>query len=129
MPSQATLPSLSDVWGILPLRVESELTAQKLESWRRWGLSEQFGPVSDNSSGERTRRKIVDGLAEQARRYSRQIKVFSPKWTQRAPRYREDFRTIRWKMSSRVEASTYPALNHIFRKFLSRRATTRIYFP
>jgi hypothetical protein len=25
-------------------------------------------------------------------------------------------------MSSRVEASTYPALNHIFRKFLSHRA-------
>ena len=54
MPSQATLPSQNDVWGISPLRVESELTAQKRESWRRWGLSEQFGSVSDNSSGERT---------------------------------------------------------------------------
>jgi hypothetical protein len=32
-------------------------------------------------------------------------------------------------MSSRVEASTYLALNHIFRKFLSHRVTTRIYFP
>ena len=70
-------PSQSAVWGILPLRVESGLAAQKLESWRRWGLSEQFGPVGDNSSGERTRREIIDGLAEQARRYSRQIKVFS----------------------------------------------------
>jgi hypothetical protein len=56
MPSQAMKPSQSNVWGISPLRIESELTAQKLEIWRRWGLSEQFGPV--------------DGLAEQARRQS-----------------------------------------------------------
>jgi hypothetical protein len=70
-------PSQSNVWGILLLRVESGLTAQKLEIWRRWGLSEQFGPVGDNSPGERTRRELVDGLAEQARRYSRQINVFS----------------------------------------------------
>jgi hypothetical protein len=48
---------------------------------------------------------------------------------QRPPRYREDFRVDKWKMSSRVEASTYLALNHIFRKFLSHRVTTRIYFP
>src|ERR1700681_3299025 len=60
--SQATLPSQSDVAGILPLRFESELTAQKLEILRRWGLSEQFGPVGDSSPGERTRRELVDGL-------------------------------------------------------------------
>ena len=41
MQSQTTLPSQSDVWGILPLRFESELTAQKLEI-RLWGLSEEL---------------------------------------------------------------------------------------
>jgi hypothetical protein len=40
----------SDVWGILPLRFGSELTAQKVEIWRLWGLSEEFGSVGDNSS-------------------------------------------------------------------------------
>src|ERR1700738_1733887 len=42
MQSQATLPSQSDVWGMLPLRFESELTAQELEIWRLWGLSKEF---------------------------------------------------------------------------------------
>jgi hypothetical protein len=88
-------PSQSDVWGILPLRFESELTAQKLESRRLWGLSEQFGPVGDNSSGERARREIIDGLAEQALIQSPNQRVF-PKWTQRTPRYREGSRPGVW---------------------------------
>ena len=50
MQSQATLPSQSDVWGVLPLRFESGLAAQKLEIWRLWGLSEEFGSVGDNST-------------------------------------------------------------------------------
>ena len=62
MQSQATLPSQSDVWGILPLRFESELTAQKLEIWRLWGLSEEFGPVGNNSTGECAGREIIDEL-------------------------------------------------------------------
>jgi len=63
MQSQATLPSQSDVWGILPLRFESELTAQKLEIWRLWGLSEEFGPVGNNSTAECAGREIIDELA------------------------------------------------------------------
>ena len=62
MQSQATLPSQSDVWGILPLRFESELTAQKLEIWRLWGLSEEFGPIGNNSTGECAGREIIDEL-------------------------------------------------------------------
>ncbi len=62
MQSQATLPSQSDVWGILPLRFESELTAQKLEIWRLWGLSEEFGPVGDNSTGACAGREIINEL-------------------------------------------------------------------
>ena len=60
--SQATLASQSDVWGMLPLRFESELTAQKLEIWRLWGLSEEFGPVGNNSTGECAGREIIDEL-------------------------------------------------------------------
>ena len=60
MQSQATLPSQSDVWGILPLRFESELTAQKLEIWRLWGLSEEFGPIGNNSTAECAGREIID---------------------------------------------------------------------
>src|SRR6266851_2907337 len=67
-------------------------------------------------------------LAEQARRYSRQINCF-PEMDSRAPRYREDFLVNKMNMSSRVEASTYPAFNHTIRKLLSHRGTTRIYFP
>jgi hypothetical protein len=44
MPSQATLPSQNDVWGISPLRVESELTAQKLESWRPSSVTRRLIP-------------------------------------------------------------------------------------
>src|SRR6267142_5385306 len=62
MQSQATLPSQSDVWGILPLRFESELTAQKLEIWRLWGLSEEFGPMGNNSTAECAGREIIDEL-------------------------------------------------------------------
>jgi len=63
MQSQATPPSQSDVWGMLPLRFESELTAQKLEIWRLWGLSEEFGSVGENSTGECAGREIIDELA------------------------------------------------------------------
>jgi hypothetical protein len=63
-------------------------------------------------------------FAEQARRLSWQIDMFSRNGLNSA----RIFESIRWKMSSRVEASTYLALNHIFRKLLSHRATTRIYF-
>src|SRR5260370_41527586 len=65
MQSQATLPSQSSVWGILPLRFESELAAQKLEIWRLGGLSEEFAPIGNNSTGECAGREIIAWFARQ----------------------------------------------------------------
>src|SRR5712671_6225352 len=62
MQSQATLPSQSDVWGILPVRFESELTAQKLEICRLCGLLEEFGPAGGNYTGEREEQEIIEEL-------------------------------------------------------------------
>jgi hypothetical protein len=47
---------------LVTLRLESELTAQKREIWRLWGLSKEFGLVGNNSTGECAGREIIDEL-------------------------------------------------------------------
>jgi len=59
---QSQLPSPSLVWGVLPLRFESELTLCKLEICRLYGSSEDSEPAGGNLIGEREGREIIDEL-------------------------------------------------------------------
>src|SRR5882672_11083980 len=85
MQSQATLPSQSDVWGILPLRFESELTAQKLEICRLCGLLEEFGPAGGNYTVSAKNRKSLRSSLESSCRRSLSPSVGGP-WQARAKR-------------------------------------------
>ena len=134
MKSQAMLPSQSDVWGILPLRFESELTAQKLEIWRLWGLSEEFGPVGNNSTAECAGREIIDeltGFLVCAVALDTQVRIATS--ARRGHRAVLDARNKtkgRSSPSRRVDTvgklTCFPERTHARREY---RVMTRIYFP
>jgi hypothetical protein len=91
MPSQATLPSQSDVWGILPLRVGSELTAQKREIWRLWVCwsSSRLSAITPPVNA----RDVKSLMGSPSRRVDTVGKLTCfPEMDSRAPRSREDFR-------------------------------------
>ena len=58
---QSEVPSQSFVWGVLASRIQSELTLQKSEIWRRSGLLEEYGGPAD---GDMYRERDLNALIE-----------------------------------------------------------------
>lgn len=61
MQPQATLPSQSDVWGMLPLRLQQS-DRSKDSDLAALGFIEEVRPVGNNSTGECAGREIIDEL-------------------------------------------------------------------
>lgn len=55
-------PSQSLVWGVLPVRFQSELALHKSEICRLSGLLEEYGPVDANYTGEGEEHKLIEEL-------------------------------------------------------------------
>jgi hypothetical protein len=62
MSSQAALPVPSYVWGVLLPRIAAAFKAKEPEMWELSGLSDEYGPPSDNFTGEREATDMTDEL-------------------------------------------------------------------
>jgi hypothetical protein len=62
MQSQATLPSQSDVWGVLPPRFAEALKSKAPDIWRLSGLEDEYGPPGKDFTRERETHEMIDEI-------------------------------------------------------------------
>jgi hypothetical protein len=60
MQPQAVLSSPSYVWNVLGNKFEAGLKDREAELWRLAGLDEEYGPPSENFTGERETKEMID---------------------------------------------------------------------